>query len=210
MNITKTEKIQLLIKAVACALVLSAAMSLASFEESCGKIRENVLRLHIKANSDSAVDQNLKLSVRDAVLVTSEAVFSECSSLEEAYTAASDNVEKFKETAQNTVNELGFDYPVSVSIGEAWFETREYESFTLPAGNYEAVRINIGEGKGQNWWCVMFPTLCIPSAKPVDVGENMDDDCEKIVTEPERYEVRFKAVERYERIKSGIIRFLGL
>ena len=204
MNILKIEKVNLFIRAVACALVFTAAISLVSFEASCDEIRQNVLRLHIKANSDSESDQNLKLLVRDAILEVSEQVFSGCDSVEKAYTCAADNVTLFQETAETVIKSNGYDYSVSVDIGTAWFETREYENFTLPAGTYEAVRINIGSGEGKNWWCVMFPSLCIPSAKSDDAKQVLGEENEKIVSKPDRYEVRFKTVEIFEKLKQRL------
>ncbi len=195
-------RVDILFRAVACALVLAIAMSLVNFDASCEGIRENVLRLHIKANSDSLEDQELKLKVRDAVLTVSEQIFADCTSEAEACYKATESIGLLNEVAQDEVIRNGYDYPVTVSVGNAWFETRHYETFTLPAGTYEAVRINIGEAKGKNWWCVMFPALCIPSA-----GENMGEMNEKeqeIVTEPDRYVVRFKMVEIFETVKNRI------
>ena len=208
MNIFKKINVEILIRALACALVLSAALSLVSFDATCSEIRNNVLRLHIKANSDSESDQALKLKVRDAVLEVSESVFADCQSLGEAYDAADQNLGLFNTVAQNTVYAMGYDYPVSVSVGESWFETREYETFTLPAGTYEAIKINIGDAQGKNWWCVMFPALCVPSAT-VTPSDSFDEDAEKIVTEPEGYEVRFKAVEVFEKIRHTLCDLFG-
>ncbi len=206
MNKLKKFNPQILIRAVACAFVFTAVLSLANFDAKCNEIRSNVLRLHIKANSDSASDQELKLHVRDAVLTASENIFSTCNSLEDAYAAAGENIDLLSNVAQNTVYSYGFDYPVSVTLGEAWFETREYENFTLPAGTYDALRINIGQAEGKNWWCVMFPALCVPSAT-VTPQNSFSENSEKIVTEPDKYEVRFKTVEVFEKIKYKLSSF---
>ncbi len=208
MNKIKFFNKELLIRAVACAFVLTAVLSLVNFDAKCDEIRNNVLRLHIKANSDSASDQELKLRVRDAVLVVSKDVFSGCESLDEAYLKANENIELFNTTAQNAVYSYGYDYPVSVTLGDAWFETREYEDFTLPAGTYDALRINIGDAQGKNWWCVMFPALCVPTATATP-HNSFSEDTEKIVTEPQKYEVRFKAVEVFQRFKNKISLVFG-
>ena len=205
--ILKRFSVDVFLRAVACALVLIFAFSVVRFEARCEGIRHNILRLHIKANSDSDEDQALKLKVRDAVLSVSEQVFADCSSEAEAFAAANQSIALLNETAQNAVYENGYSYPTTVSVGDAWFETRHYEKFTLPAGNYEAVRINIGDGKGKNWWCVMFPALCIPSA-----GDNLDDMDEKeqeIVTEPDHYVVRFKVVEIFQSFKNKLVKIFG-
>lgn len=202
MNVLKKIDKSIVLKAVACALVLSAALSLVGFDTACEEIRDNVLRLHIRANSDSAEDQELKLYVRDAVLQVSDEIFEGCQNESEAFAAANDKLDLLNEVAQNAVSEKGYDYPVSVSIGDAWFETREYESFTLPAGTYEAVRINIGSGSGKNWWCVMFPALCIPSASDNDVSDALGEKQEEIVSNSDKYVVRFKVVEIFERIRN--------
>ncbi len=209
MNILKKFNVAMGIRALCCGLVLAAAMSVVCFEHTCDGIRNNVLRLHIKANSDSQEDQELKLFVRDAVLNVSEEIFSSATTEEEAFSIAKENIDLLNETAQNAVFQKGYDYDVSVTIGDAWFETRRYEHFTLPAGTYEAVRINIGSGEGKNWWCVMFPALCIPSAKADDVSDNFEEREEKIVTQSEKYVVRFKTVEIFERIKNKIGKIFG-
>lgn len=205
--ISKLNKFDLIFRAVACGLVLAVAMSVVSFDARCEEIRNNVLRLHIKANSDSVDDQELKLKVRDAVLEVSGEIFADCNSEAEAFDAANENIDLLNEIAQNTVFENGYSYPVSVSVGDAWFETRHYEDFSLPAGVYEAVRISIGEGKGKNWWCVMFPALCIPSATK-DLDE-MDEAEQEIITESDRFAVRFKVVEIFESFKNKIGKIFG-
>lgn len=113
-------------------------------------ISEKLTRLHVVANSDSEQDQQLKLKVRDAILKASE-----------GYEEVSDELlEKMKAAAQNCIDEEGYDYGVEIELGEMWFDTRVYDGFSLAAGNYDAIKVKIGEGKGKNWWCVVFPPLC--------------------------------------------------
>ena len=199
--------VDVFLRATACALILILAFSVVRFEARCEGIRDSCLRLHIKANSDSDEDQALKLKVRDAVLSVSEQIFADCGSEAEAYAAASQNIELLNKTAQNAVYENGYHYLTTVSVGDAWFETRHYEDFTLPAGTYEAVRINIGNGEGKNWWCIMFPALCIPSVS--NSMDEMDEKEQEIVTEPERYVVRFKVVEIFQTFKNKIGKIFG-
>ncbi len=129
------------------------------------RIRSDTLRLHIIANSDEDYDQELKLKVRDRVLSETGKLFAEVEGKSEAKALAAYSINDIKAAAEKVVAEEGFDYPVSVEITETWFETRSYDGFTLPAGDYDAVRIVIGAGEGQNWWCVLYPQLCVPGAK---------------------------------------------
>ena len=165
------------------------------------EIRSETLRLHIIANSDSEEDQQLKLKVRDAVLETTGELFAEVSGKTEAVAAAEYSANDIKEIAEKTIAEEGFDYPVQVEVTEMWFETRSYEGFTLPAGDYDAVRIIIGEGEGKNWWCVMYPALCIPGAeKPLEkYGDNAD------FVSGTGFEIRFAVIEWIESLKKSFL-----
>ncbi len=165
------------------------------------EIRSETLRLHIIANSDSEEDQQLKLKVRDAVLEATGELFAEVSGKTEAVAAAEYSANDIKEIAEKTIAEEGFDYPVQVEVTEMWFETRSYEGFTLPAGDYDAVRIIIGEGEGKNWWCVMYPALCIPGAeKPLEkYGDNAD------FISVNGFEIRFAVIEWIESLKKSFL-----
>lgn len=165
------------------------------------EIRSETLRLHIIANSDSEEDQQLKLKVRDAVLEATGELFAEVSGKTEAVAAAEYSANDIKEIAEKTIAEEGFDYPVQVEVTEMWFETRSYEGFTLPAGDYDAVRIIIGEGEGKNWWCVMYPALCIPGAeKPLEkYGDNAD------FISGNGFEIRFAVIEWIESLKKSFL-----
>ena len=197
------------IRAVACGLVLVLTLTICGFDAKCDTIRENVLRLHVLANSDSEDDQVLKLKVRDALLTVSADVFENCTSEQEAVASAKDNLALFTSTAEQVIAENGYSYSVKVEVANTWFETRDYENFSLPAGVYEALKVTIGEGKGKNWWCVMFPSICLPAAS----GENKDfscvleDDTAEIVEQPKRYKARFKVVEIFEKARKSIADF---
>ena len=191
-------------RAVACALVLTLTFVICGFDAKCDTIRKNVLRLHVLANSDSEQDQALKLKVRDALLVASEDVFKDCSSEQEAVLYAKQNIERLEQIAQQVVFENGYDYPVTVTVSETWFETRHYEEFTLPAGDYEALRVVIGEGKGKNWWCVMFPAVCVSSAGKQGFSTVLNDETAKIVEKPKQYKARFKVVEIFQKARKSL------
>ena len=199
------------VRVIACALVLVVTLSICGFEAKCDTVRENVLRLHILANSDSDEDQALKLKVRDALLTVSEAVFEDCTSESEAALMAQNSLELFTQTAQQTVLDNGYDYSVRVEIADTWFETRDYEDFSLPAGTYEALRVIIGNGEGHNWWCVMFPSICLPAASGKNDGFSnvLEDDTAEIVEQPKRYKARFKIVEVFEKARKSIADAFG-
>ena len=138
--------------------------------------------------------------MRDAILEDSSINFENASNIEDATIVAENSLEHLKSTAERVVNEAGFNYAVSVEIDEVYFDTRVYDTFTLPAGVYEAVCIKIGEAKGKNWWCVMYPTICIPAASG-RLTDSVSSSTAKIAENPNRYIIRFKTVEIFEQIK---------
>lgn len=123
-------------------------------------LSENFFRLHILANSDSDSDQNLKLKVRDSVIEYMKNLTQNVSSKSEAISICYNHLSDFEKIAKDTIEKEGFNYDVSLSIGNFYFPTKYYENISLPAGNYDALKIEIGEAKGQNWWCSLFPPLC--------------------------------------------------
>ncbi len=175
-------------------------------------ISSSVFRLHVIANSDSCEDQNLKYIVRDRVLdYMNSLVDSDVSSKDEIMKVVSDNLESFKSIAQNTVYENGYDYKVSVEIGNFAFPTKSYGDIALPAGYYDALRVSIGDAKGKNWWCVMFPPLCFVDVSsgivPEDSKETLeeslsDEEYELISGSSTEFEVKFKFVEFFENFKN--------
>ena len=190
------KKVKAMSLALACGAVFSLLLSFARFNVQCRDIRNNVLRLHILANSDSTADQHLKLLVRDAVLKEARKMFNECKSKEEALEILAANKDQILLAAKEVLNE---GEEIELEIGKADFETRIYEDFTLPAGEYDALKIKIGQAKGQNWWCIMFPTLCIGAA---DGKELLPPDQAEIMAGNEKYKIRFKAVEIFEDIRN--------
>lgn len=130
-----------------------------------------VFRLHVIANSDSSEDQSLKLKVRDNLLEYMNSISSECKTKTEAIKLAEENIAIFKQIAQKTVMENGYNYPINISIGNFYFPTKFYGDISLPSGYYDALKVEIGEAKGKNWWCVMFPSLCF-----IDINSGVVDD----------------------------------
>ena len=185
--------------AICFGLICAIMLSMSRFDALCDELRHNVFRLHILANSDTSQDQSLKLKVRDAVLEVSQECFENCADSNQAIECALENITDFKEAALNVIKENGYDYDVQIDISPSYFENRRYENFMLPAGEYMALNIKIGEAKGKNWWCVMFPAVCIGAAKGIDQG--VEKKSAELANNPENYVFRFKTVEIYEDIK---------
>ena len=186
-----------------CGMIITVLLSVASFGASCGNIRNEVLRMHVIANSDSAEDQAVKLKVRDAVLAAGKDLFDGSVSAAEAETVLDSEKQMLQQAAETVLRENGFSYGARVEIGKDFFNTRTYDGkVTLPAGEYEAVRVILGEGEGQNWWCVMFPPLCLPAAsEKTDIDAVLGRDGAELIEGGSKYEIRFKIVEVIESIK---------
>ena len=189
------------------ALVLCLLISLCGFYGRCTGVRESVVRLHILANSDSDEDQALKLKVRDAVVEAAAGWLDGAENADEALTMAQERLPELKAVAQQTVTDAGYDYPVDATLCTMYFTTRQYETVTLPAGVYEAVRFTIGSGEGKNWWCVVYPPLCAGAAmQRKTLDDVLDSEQVAMVTDGERFEVRFKVVEWWERLMNFLHR----
>ena len=167
-----------------------------------GEIYDDTLRLHILANSDQSKDQKLKLEIRDRILLKYGKMLKGGESITEAKESVEQLLPEIEEDARVWIGELGYNYNVKASLSVEWYETREYEDFTLPAGYYSSLRIIIGEGKGQNWWCVMYPPLCMEMASesaPRDDGV-IDYSKEEIrLITSGKYQVKFKILEELSR-----------
>lgn len=182
-------------------LLIAIIFSITGFASTCEEIRGDVLRLHVIANSDSEEDQQLKLKVRDAVLKAGKNIFNGSVTKENAEEKIENEKEILIKAAKKVIKENGFDYDVDITVTDEYFNTRTYENVTLPAGKYKAVRVLIGESAGKNWWCVMFPPLCIPAAE-TNIDLYFSDKEVKLVETNPKYEVRFKIIEIYESIKN--------
>ena len=193
--------------ALLVAVVIACTCSVAGFAYKCSGVRENVLRMHVIANSDSDEDQALKLKVRDAVLKRGSELFDGTLTADEARAKLEPEKDELIKAASEVITAEGFDYPVSVEVVDEYFATRCYGELTMPAGNYTAIKVVIGEGEGKNWWCVMFPPLCLPAAQGeerTDIDAFLDDGEIKVVKSSEKYEPRFKIVEIIEKIRDRI------
>lgn len=163
---------------LALAIGLVAAIfltSLTGFARDCDEVRQSVVRLHILANSDDADDQNLKLAVRDEILAGTSDLFSAVLTKEQAESEVVKHLGEIESIAKNVITARGYDYDAKAELVNMFFETRVYGDVTMPAGRYDAVRVKIGSAKGKNWWCVMFPPMCIPAAsEKLEVEEQID------------------------------------
>ncbi len=199
---TKKLRYDTITKSLAIGLTLSLLITLCSFNARCESLSDKILRLHILANSDSAADQELKLKVRDGCLTLANELFENCENKEEAKQLATEKSYLFEQKAAEIIKENGYDYGVSVEITNCSFDTRDYADFSLPAGNYDAIRIKIGEAEGKNWWCVMFPPVCLPACVDSSISDVLDQNESKIVGNRQGYEIGFKVVEWYNEAKA--------
>ncbi|HOA33093.1 MAG: stage II sporulation protein R [Clostridiales bacterium] len=193
--------------AVIVLILISCIISTAAFSTNCKEVRDNVLRLHILANSDSEEDQALKLKIRDKLLTEGADIFAGAEDADSAAEKIAAAAERLETLAEDTAREMGYNYDVKVELTEEYFDTRSYEDKTLPAGKYRAVKVIIGSGEGKNWWCVMFPPLCLPAAeehddKDVKIDAILTSGGARLIEKNPKFEVRFKIVEIYEKIKS--------
>jgi stage II sporulation protein R len=178
------------------AMILIATVFIAAIPtEAEGAIYEDTVRLHILANSDSDADQELKLRLRDAILAEFGRELSVFESTEEATSELMGKLEEIRKFCDGKLSDYGSPYKTGVTLSEEWYDTREYGSFTLPKGYYTSLRVIIGEGGGKNWWCVMFPPLCLDAA----VKKHTYTDREEILI-TKKYNIKFKILELISEI----------
>lgn len=185
-----------IIRAVTGGLMLCLLCSLVGVYGQAQGVRDSVVRLHILANSDSTADQTLKLQVRDALTDAAAGWLDGAENSAQALTLAERHLPQLQAVAEQTVAAAGAAYPVRVELKNLYFTTRQYDSVTLPAGRYDAVQVTLGEGRGQNWWCVVFPPFCAGAATRAETV--LSPGQQAYVENGSRYEVRFKVVEWLE------------
>ena len=199
------------LRMVELALLLGAAVFLLSGIWALNTQRnlaDRVVRLHVLANSDTEEDQALKLLVRDAVLERTTEILEQSEDRESAEALLRESLPELEALAGETVRANGYDYAVTAELKDTSFPTKEYDGFALPAGEYLALRILIGEGAGQNWWCVVFPPLC--TAASADVPETAlaagltEDQVSLMAEEDSGYVLKFKAVEWWEQLREWL------
>ena len=163
-------------------------------------LSNSVFRLHVIANSNTENDQSLKLKVRDSLIEYMNNICSNCSTKDEAITIAQAHKSDFKKIAEQTILENGFNYSVKINIDNFYFPTKNYGDISLPAGLYDALRVEIGEAKGENWWCVMFPSLCfidissgiVDDEAKENLEENLEEESYAIISNKQNTNIKFK------------------
>jgi stage II sporulation protein R len=179
-------KNKIIVVLILIVIAMTAIYAVESYYEIV-KLEDKIIRLHILANSDTIQDQELKLQVRNNIINNFNNRFSNISNKNESEELILKNLNEIKTIAQKTVNDAGYYYNVEVYYGNFKFPIREYDDFALPSGNYDAVRVEIGEAKGQNWWCVMFPPMCFTDfGKKLDANfDSIEEKLKEVLTEQE-------------------------
>lgn len=148
-------------------------------------IASQIIRLHVIANSDETADQTLKKEVKDQVVTYLRSKMNQAASIQAARQVICQEMDTLKEIAEKKIRQEGYDYPVTVSLGTTYFPVKEYGDMAFPAGDYEALRVQIGESKGRNWWCVMYPSLCLVDGVYQTVPENSKDKLKQVLSTSE-------------------------
>lgn len=192
---------KMFMKILVCSFVISVLFSMIPFESTCSELQKDVLRLHILANSNSVSDQQMKLKVRDEVIAKISPLYNGVEKKSDAVLITKNNLSLIENIAQKVVDSYGADYKVKADVTHKYFDTRYYDDFTMPAGMYDTLQITIGEAKGKNWWCVMYPTLCVGASSEISMKDDLSDEEYKVITEDD-IEYKFKIVECFEKISS--------
>ena len=199
-----TRKRRLLGKALVCGFVLAALCSFFPFAAACGQLPRDVVRLHVVANSNGAEDQAVKLLVRDAVLEEAARWYQGAGSMEEASSQLCTHLQSIAGAARQVLGEQGVGYSATAQMSEMYFPTRDYGDFRLPAGRYRTLRVTLGEGAGKNWWCVVFPSLCLPAATQEEALLTLPEGERQVVEGGQDVQVKLKAVELWESLREWL------
>lgn len=197
-----------LLTGIATAIIFLIIYNISSFAFQCNEIRANTIRLHVIANSDSPEDQDIKLKVRDALLDAGSNIFDGSVTPDNAQKKITDEINHLENTANSVLKKYNKNYHATVTLTTEYFDTRIYDDdITLPAGKYLALKVVLGEGDGKNWWCVLFPTLCLPATEKTDhnaLKNTYSDTGKYIVENSDKYEIRFKIIEIIEKLKNKV------
>lgn len=167
------------------AVIIDFAVHTTSAKEITQGISEKIIRLHVLANSDADYDQKLKLKVKDAIVTNMKDKFEKVSTKDEARELIYEQMDNMKRIAKEVIAKEGYDYDVSIYLGNCMFPTKVYGDMTFPAGEYEALRIDIGKAEGKNWWCVMFPPLCFVDGTYSVVPDSSKKELQNMLTDKE-------------------------
>lgn len=200
LNLWKNSKVKMVIILSFLLFIYTTICAFSYAQNISTDIANSVFRLHVIANSDEEKDQNLKYQVRDALLSYMNEICANCQTKQEAIALVEENKNTFEKIAQDTIQKEGYSYPIAIKIGNFEFPTKHYGDVSLPAGFYDALRVEIGEAKGQNWWCVMFPPLCfvdissgiVPEESKEVLEENLTEEEFALVSEHSDSKIQFK------------------
>lgn len=211
---------RILKKVVICIAIVVATFGVlvAYTDNTVENISDNIVRLHVVADSDLDVDQNIKLKVRDKVLEYMADKLKDAKTEEESAKIVKDNLYGIEKVAQEVIEDEGEDYEVAAEYGKFVFPTKNYANIRLPAGQYNSLRITLGKGKGQNWWCVMFPPLCFVDSAEGELSTESQEKLKEVVPEDEykmitdneedgdiKFNIKFKIVEVIQELKNSIM-----
>ena len=206
-NAFKEKRDKIFLIALIIAYILYCAFSITYFSSVSGEIRENVVRLHILADSNSEIDQNVKLKVRDALLEKNTQLLSNKVTPENATEYFKNSKDELEQCANEVLKENGLNYKATITLSKEYYTTRVYENLTFPAGVYTSIKVVLGSGEGKNWWCVMFPPLCVPVADGgietsdnVNLEDYLNEDGKRLVSSQGKFKVGFKVIEWYEKL----------
>lgn len=195
-------------KFVSTLLLIAAAFYLGTVSADKQVLSDNLIRLHVVADSDSAEDQAIKLRVRDAITAKLERVMEDLPDVDAAKAYLQEHLPELEQVANDVLRAAGNGCKAVVTLAKEVFPTREYDTFTLPAGIYEALRVTIGSGEGQNWWCVVFPSLCVSATsdgfEDTAAGAGFSDRLAGTLTGKQEYKVRFFLLDCFGWVENWI------
>lgn len=185
LNNKKNSKLGIILTLILLLIIYTIICAFSYVQAVSTDISNSVFRLHVLANSNSDADQALKYKVRDNLLKCMNGLCSNCTSKDEAIKIVTEHQDEFKQVALDTIYNEGYSYDVKINIGNFEFPTKQYGDISLPAGYYDALRVEIGEAKGRNWWCVMFPSLCFIDVSSGFVPEESKEELQKVLSDEE-------------------------
>lgn len=185
LNNKKNSKLGIILTLILLLIIYTIICAFSYVQAISTDISNSVFRLHVLANSNSDADQALKYKVRDNLLKYMNDLCSNCTSKDESIKIVTEHQDEFKQVALDTIYNEGYSYDVKINIGNFEFPTKQYGDISLPAGYYDALRVEIGEAKGRNWWCVMFPSLCFIDVSSGFVPEESKEELQKVLSDEE-------------------------
>jgi len=187
-------------------VMISIILGIVALYKDFQYIKKNVIRLHVVANSDAPQDQSLKLQVKDYVVEKLQPIISEFYNKDQAEKYIKENLSFIKQISQDALAAFGSNESISVTFGKEAFDTRVYDTFSLPSGIYDSLRIEIGDGEGKNWWCVIFPSLCLPATandfKTVSTSSGFSDGLTNTLQRSDGYEIRFFILDCFGKLEN--------